>query len=63
MSTMTDEEKIQLEADRHEKERSSHVTVTMDQYLEATKVLDSTPEDSDEHKKALVIVEKFESGM
>lgn len=60
---MTDEEKIQLEADRHEKERSSHVTITMDQYLEATKVLDSTPEDSEEHKKALEIVEKFESGM
>lgn len=60
---MTDEEKIQLEADRHEKERSSDATITMDEYLAATQVLDSTPEDSEEHKKALEIVEKFEAGM
>lgn len=60
---MTDEEKIKLEADRHEKERSNDATITMDQYLEATKVLDNNPEDSEEYKKALVIVEKFEAGM
>lgn len=60
---MTDEEKIQLEADRHEKERSKEATITMDEYLAATQVLDSTSEDSEEHKKALEIVEKFESGI
>jgi len=60
---MTDEEKMQLEADRHEKERSSDATITMEQYLEATKVLDTSTEDSEEYKKALAIVEKFEAGM
>jgi len=60
---MTDEEKMQLEADRHEKERSGDATITMDQYLEAMKVLDNSPEDSEEYKKALAIVEKFEAGM
>jgi hypothetical protein len=60
---MTDEEKIELEAVRHEKERSSDATITMEQYLEATQVLDTVAEGSDEYKKAEAIVEKFESGM
>jgi hypothetical protein len=35
----------------------------MDEYLAATQTLDSAEEGSDEYKKALAIVEKFESGM
>jgi len=60
---ITDEEKMWLEAEKLKKERSDDATITMDQYLEATKVLDTADEGSDEYKKALAIVEKFESGM
>ena len=59
---LSEQEKFDLEAAKHEKERSSSATITLEQYLEATKVLDSTPEDSEEHKKALVLVEKYEAG-
>jgi len=60
---LTDEEKLQLEAEKHKLEREGDATITMDQYLEATKTLDTAEEGSDEYKKAEAIVEKFESGM
>lgn len=60
---MTDEEKLWLEAEKHKLERQDAVTITMEQYLEASKVLDTAAEDSDEYKKALAIVEKYEAGM
>ncbi|PJF23051.1 MAG: hypothetical protein CUN56_02915 [Phototrophicales bacterium] len=61
---MTDEEKMQLEADRLEAEKSNkEETITMEQYLEACKVLDTAEEGSDEYKKAEAIVNKYESGM
>ena len=41
---MTAEEITLLEAERHEKERSSGDTISMEQYLEASKVLDTAPE-------------------
>jgi hypothetical protein len=59
---LSEQEKFDLEAAKHEKERSGDATITMEQYLEATKVLDTTAEDSDEHKKALALVEKYEAG-
>jgi hypothetical protein len=59
---MSDTERTQLEAERYEKERSKDQKITMEQYLEASKVLDSAPEGSDEYKKALALVEKYESG-
>jgi hypothetical protein len=59
---LSEQEKFDLEAAKHEKERSGDATITMEQYLEATKVLDSSPEDSEEHKKALALVEKYEAG-
>jgi hypothetical protein len=60
---MTAEEITLLEAERHEKERAKSEKTTMEQYLEASKVLDTAPEGSDEYNKALKIVEAYESGM
>jgi len=59
---ITDEEKMWLESEKLKKERDKEATITMDQYLEATKILDTAEEGSDEYKKAEAIVEKFESG-
>lgn len=61
---MSDEEKMQLEADRLEVEKTTKdEAVTMEQYLEACKVLDTAAEGSDEYNKAEAIVNKYESGM
>jgi hypothetical protein len=61
---MTDEERAKLEADRLEMEKDQKSTdaITMDQYLEALKVLDTATEGSDEYKNADAIVTKYESG-
>lgn len=59
---MTDEEKIKLEADRLEAEKSGGDKITMEQYLEACKVLDTAEAGSEEHKKAEALVEKYEKG-
>lgn len=59
---MTDDEKMWLESEKHRLERSTSETVTMEQYLEACKVLDSAEEGSDEYKKAEAIVTKYEAG-
>lgn len=61
---MTEEEKIQLEADRLQQEKATKPeVVAMDAYLEALKVLDTEPEDSDKFKEAEAIVEKYERGV
>jgi hypothetical protein len=59
---LTDDERVELEAERHRVERSQDETVTMDQYLAALKVLDSVPEGSDEYKTADALVQKYERG-
>lgn len=59
---MTDDEKMWLEAERHKLERSTEEAVTLEQYLEATKTLDTAEEGSEEYKKAEAIVTKYESG-
>jgi len=59
---MTDDEKMWLESERHSLERASGETITMDQYLEACKVLDSTDEGAEAYKEAEAIVEKYEAG-
>jgi hypothetical protein len=59
---LTEEERVWLESEKHRLERSKQETVTMDQYLEALKVLDSAEEGSDEYKKAEEIVDKYEKG-
>jgi len=63
LGAMTDEEKMWLEAEKLKLERQADATVTMEQYLEATQVLDSAKEGSDEYKKAQAVVDKFENGM
>lgn len=60
---MPEEEMWKLQAEMHEKKRASEATVTMEQYLEATKVLDTEPEDSEKYKEAEKIVERFENAM
>jgi hypothetical protein len=59
---LTDQEKLWLEAEKHQKESEGRQTVTMDEYLQASAVLDSAAEGSDEYNKALAIVERFEAG-
>ena len=59
---MTSEEKVKLEADRLEAAKSSGDKITMDQYLEACKTLDTAQESSDEYKKADALVKKYEKG-
>jgi len=59
---LSDEEKFWLESEKHKKETENRQTITMDDYLKASAVLDSAPEGSDEYNQALAIVEKFESG-
>jgi hypothetical protein len=60
---MTDDEKIKLEADRLEANKTSApATITMEQYLEACNVLDTAEEGSDEYKKAEALVEQYEKG-
>ncbi|MCE7949349.1 MAG: hypothetical protein DYG88_18165 [Chloroflexi bacterium CFX4] len=57
---LTEEQKLWLNAERYAKQRDTSETVTLEQYLEANKVLDSTAEDSPEHQAALKIVERYE---
>lgn len=59
---MTDDEKLWLEAERHKLERSKGDKITVEQYMEACKVLDTAAADSEEYKKAEAIVNKYESG-
>jgi hypothetical protein len=59
---MTDDEALTLEADRHKLTRAAGAKITMDEYLAASKILDTADEGSDEFKKAEEIVNKYESG-
>jgi len=63
LGAMTEAETVEIESERHRLERDKQETVTMEQYLEAAKVLDTAPEGSPEYESALKIVEKYESGM
>jgi len=59
---LSDTERTTLEAERYEVERAKGQKITLEQYLEASKVLDSAAEGSDAYKKALALVEAYESG-
>ena len=59
---MTAEENMELSAAIHERKRSQQATVTMEQFLEANKILDTAAEGSEEYKKAEAIVERFLAG-
>jgi transcription elongation GreA/GreB family factor len=59
---MTAEENMDLSAAIHEKRRVAQATVTMEQFLEANEVLDTTDENSAEYKAAQKIVDAFLAG-
>ncbi|MBN1678806.1 MAG: hypothetical protein JW966_00845 [Anaerolineae bacterium] len=59
---LTPEERMALSAEIHERKRASEQTVTMEQFLEANRVLDSADPNSDEYKKAQEIVDAFLKG-
>jgi hypothetical protein len=59
---MTPEELTWIESERLRLEREGSETITLEAYLEASKVLDTADPSSDEYKKAEVIVNKYESG-
>ncbi len=60
--TLTDEERLWLSAEQFKLERADDAKVTMEEYLEASNILDTAAEGSVEYNKALKIVEAFESG-
>ncbi len=57
---LTDEEKLWLNAERYARQRDKQEVITLEQYIAANKVLDSSPEDSPEYKEALKVVELYE---
>jgi hypothetical protein len=57
---LTDDQRLWLSAERHARQRDKQEAITLEQYLEASKVLDSTPEGSPEHAQALKTVEAYE---
>jgi hypothetical protein len=56
------QELIEIEALKLKKSKETRKEVTMDEYLAASKILDTAAEGSDEYKKAEAIVTAFESG-
>jgi len=58
---MKPEEVSWISAEQHERARAAAPTITMDQYLEALKVLDTAAEGSPEYVSAEKLVEKYES--
>jgi uncharacterized protein YlaN (UPF0358 family) len=59
---LSEEERIWLESERFRLQREAQETVTMEQYLEALKVLDTTAEGSPEYQRAEALVSRYESG-
>ncbi len=57
---LTEDEKLWLSAERHAKERDKQEAVTLDQYLAASKVLDTASEGSPEFLAAQKTVEIYE---
>lgn len=59
---LSEEERIWIESERFRLARESQETVTMEEYLEALKVLDTAAEDSNDYKIAEAVVARYESG-
>jgi hypothetical protein len=59
---MTEDEKASLAAGAHAAERKAEREVTVEQYIEATRTLETAEEGSPEYKKAQEVVEAFEKG-
>ena len=58
---LTDEERIWLSSEIHDRTARKGDEITLEEYVAATQVLDSAAPDSDEYKKAQAIVDAFES--
>lgn len=61
LGQMTDEERLWLSVEQHDRMKREGDEITVEQYLEATKVLETAEPGSPEHEKAKRIVEAFES--
>lgn len=59
---MTAEEKMWLESEKLTIQRGGEQKITLEQYLEASKILDTADPSSAEYKKAEELVNKYESG-
>jgi hypothetical protein len=59
---MTDAEQVELEALKIKLNKQGRAKVSMEDYVKASKILDTAPEGSPEYKAAEAIVEAFESG-
>ncbi len=58
---LTDEERMWLSGEIYARLNSGRAKVTMEQYVEAAKILDTADPDSPEYKKAEAIVTAFET--
>jgi hypothetical protein len=59
-ANLTEDQKLWLSAERHAKERDKQEAVTLEQYLAASKVLDTAAEGSPEYLAAQETVETYE---
>ncbi len=59
-ANLTDDEKLWLSAERHAKLRDKQEAITLEQYLQASKTLDTVTEGSPEFLAAQKIVEVYE---
>lgn len=59
---MTPQETIELESLKLKKSKESRAAPTMEEYIAASKILDTAAEGSEEYKKAEAIVKAFEEG-
>ncbi len=58
---MSEDEHVTLSVEIYERVNSGRASVTLDQYLEATQVLESADPGSPEYKKAEAIAKAFET--
>jgi len=61
-STLTDDERLWLSAERYSKQRNAGPKITLEEYLAANKTLDTAVEGSPEYETALKIAQAYESG-
>jgi hypothetical protein len=59
---LSPQEAMELESLKLKKSKETRKQVTMEEYIQASKILDEAPEGSDEYKKAEAIVNVFEAG-
>ncbi len=58
---LTDEERLWLSVEQHDRLKREGAEITLEQYVEAARTLETAPPDSAEYVQAQRIVEAFES--